>query len=68
MEKLFDFRASVMKFDSLAAVSAAISSSLGSVSCLSGATLALAITKDVLPSTYINAIAPYAMRLASAKM
>ena len=56
-----------MKLDSLAAVSAAISSSLGSVNCLSGATLAFAIMKDILPFTHKNAIAPYAMGLASAK-
>ena len=43
MEQLFDLGASVMKLDSLAAVSAAISSSLGSVNCLSGTSLALAI-------------------------
>ena len=54
IEQLLDLRASVMKLESLVAVSAAISSSLGSVSYLSGATLALAITKDVLPSTYVT--------------
>ena len=40
----------VMKLLSLAPVSAAISSSLGRVSCFNGATLALAITKQVLDS------------------
>ena len=57
----------VMNFDSLAALSAAISSSLGSVTWLSGTILAFAIMKDILPFTHKNAIAPYAMGLASAK-
>ena len=45
-----------------------ISSSLGSVNCLSGATLALAMMKDVSSSTHRKATAPYAIGLASAKM
>ena len=49
-----------MKLESFAALSATISSSLGSFNCLSGTTLAFAIMKDMLPSTYKNAIAPYA--------
>ena len=38
--------------DSLAAVNAAISSSLGSVNRLSGTTLAFTIMKDMLPFTH----------------
>ena len=68
IEQSRNVRASKMKLDSLAGVSAAISSSLGRVNCLSGATLALAILKDVLLSAHKNATAPYAMGLASAKM
>ena len=57
-----------MKLHNLAAVSATISLSLGSVSCLSGATLALAMTKDVSVSTHKKATALYALGLASAKI
>ena len=62
-----------MKLHNLAAVSGcgnlvAAVISLGSVSCLSGATLALAMTKDVSLSTHKKATAPYALGLASAKM
>ena len=54
MEQLLDLRASVMKPDSFAAVSAAISLSLGNVICLNGTTLliALAITKDELATIH----------------
>ena len=48
-----------MKLHNLAAVSAAINSSLGSVSCLSGATLTLAMTKDLSLSTHKKATVPY---------
>lgn len=48
--------------------SEAVSSSLGSVNCLSSATLALVIIKDMSLSTHKKAMAPYAMGLVSATM
>ena len=67
VEHLSGFSAPEMNLQSLAAVSAAISSNLGSVSCLRGATRALAITKETTCSLQRNATAPYASGLASAK-
>ena len=55
----------VMKLLSLAPVSAAMSSNLGNVSCFNGATLVLAITRQVLDSLQMKATAPYAFVLAS---
>ena len=47
----------VMKLLSLAQISVVISSSLGRVSCFSGATFVLAITKQVLDSLHTKATA-----------
>ena len=55
----------MMKLLSLAPVSVAKSSSLGRVSCFNGATLVLAITKQVLESLQMKATAPYAFVLVS---
>ena len=58
----------IMKFPSLVATNVAISSSFGKVRVLRGATLDLAITKDISWFLHRKATAPYAFVLASANM
>ena len=48
----------MMKLLNLAPMSAAMSSSLGRVSCFKGATLVLAITKQILVPLQMKATAP----------